>query len=100
MCDPLSYMVHKKVVEPMLNPRAPDMPAQPDPALERANAEASAANAANIKTVGDKRAQRANVLALGGNGDQLGAGSATTVLGGGAGPAMGFQPVKRGASAA
>ena len=70
---------------------APAAPAQPDPAAERAKAEADAANAANVKVAGDKRGRRANTLSLGGQSDNLGATQSavtnvakTSVLGGGA----------------
>jgi hypothetical protein len=68
-----------------------DAPAAPDPAAERAKAEADAANAANVNLAADKRARRANTLAMGGQSDALGATQSavtnvakTNVLGGGA----------------
>lgn len=66
-------------------------PAQPDPAVERAKAEADAASAANANIAGQKRSRMANTLALGGQSDNLGATQSavtntakTSVLGGGA----------------
>ncbi len=71
------------------DPAAP--PAQPDPAVERAQAEADAAAQANATIAGQKRAVRANVLGMGGQSDNLGATQSavtnvakTSVLGGGA----------------
>lgn len=75
----------------MMAPSAPGAPVQPDPAAERAKAEADAANTANQSTATDKRARRANVLGTGGSTDALGQGQSaitptpkTTALGGGA----------------
>ena len=69
----------------------PASAAAPDPAIERAKAEADAANTANASVAADKRARLANTLALGGQSDTLGATQSavtnvakTSVLGGGA----------------
>lgn len=71
------------------DPSAP--PAQPDPAAERAKAEADAANAANATIAGQKQQRRANTLGSGGPVSSLGATQSavtstpkTSVLGGGA----------------
>lgn len=78
----------------LLAPKAPAalaIPDQPDPAAEKAKADAAAANAANVLAANDKKARRTNVLALGGETDALGASQSaitnagkTSVLGGGA----------------
>lgn len=72
-------------------PKKEPGPAAPDPAAERAKAEADAANAANANVAADRRARRANTLALGGQSDTMGATQSavtntakTSVLGGGA----------------
>lgn len=77
-----------------LTPKAPSQTtaAAPDPAVERAATEAAALKDANAATAADKRSRRANVLALGGESDTLGASQSaitntqtkTSVLGGGA----------------
>jgi hypothetical protein len=93
MCIPAVMNLVKGVGQAVgLMPQdAPAAPAAPDPAAERAKAEADAANTANANVAADKRARRANTLALGGQSDNLGATQSavtnvakTSVLGGGA----------------
>lgn len=72
MCDPISMALTGVVKSVLGGGKQAAAAAQPDPAKERAAAEATAATEANQKLVADKQARQRNVLALGGNGDLLG----------------------------
>jgi len=91
MCDPISIAavaVGTVAAKSLLTPSMPGYTPGPDPAKERAAAEATAAAEANNKAASDKRARQANALALGGPGDQLGGGTPNNVLSAGATPAQ------------
>lgn len=92
MCIPAVFGLVKSVGQAVgLVGADPTMPAQPDPAAERAKAEADAANAANATIANQKQARRANTLGQGAPSTTLGGTQSavtstpkTSVLGGGA----------------
>jgi hypothetical protein len=87
----VSKALAPKVSAPAPAPVAAPPPPPPEPAVQQEAADVTAANTANQKAAGDAKVRRANVLALGGQSDTLGASNSaitnvakTSVLGGGA----------------